>query len=493
MTINYLIAQLISYAEKKALFNPVDREYVINQLLYLFNLDSFNEESIETEIDFFSLLDDLIDYALTNKLIEDDIESSRDNFEAKMMDAFLPRPSEMNRIFNDLYKKAPKYATDYFYQLSIATNYIKTNRVNKNITYKYQGKYADLDITINLSKPEKDPKTIALLKHTKNENYPKCALCMENVGFYGTLDKAPRSNHRVVDITLNHEKNAWGFQYSPYSYYNEHAIILKKKHEPMRVDEITFTELIDFINKFPHYMIGSNAGLPIVGGSILSHYHFQGGRYDFPIEKARILTSFKKKRVLIEILDWPLSVIRVSGKNEYDVLDQVNVLFNAWKEYTNESLNIYSKTSENHNTITPIVKLVNGSYQFYIVLRNNLSTKERPYGLFHPREEYFHIKKENIGLIEVMGLAVLPGRLKNELDLIKKCLVDNEDPKQYQELEKHLPWIEYLKSKSINNEQIDEYLKAEVGAVFEKVLEDCGVFKQKDFVAFSDFVEKAIL
>lgn len=493
MTINSLLSQLIHYAEKKSLLDKSNREYAINQLLYLFKLDIFIEEKVENELDFYTLLDALLSYALEAKLIEEDIEALKDNFEAKMMDAFLPRPSEMNRIFSELYKKAPKYATDYFYQFSINTNYIKSERIKKNINYKYAGKYGDLDITINLSKPEKDPKTIAFVSNIKSENYPKCALCMENVGFYGTIDKAPRSNHRVIDITLNHEKNAWGFQYSPYSYYNEHAIILKKVHEPMRVDENTFIELIDFINKFPHYMIGSNAGLPIVGGSILSHYHFQGGRYDFPIENARVIRFFKKKRVQIEILDWPLSVVRVSGKNEFDVLDYVNQIFNAWKKYTNESLSIFAKTNDFHNTVTPIVKLKDGSYQFYVVLRNNITTPERPYGLFHPRDEYFHIKKENIGLIEVMGLAVLPGRLKTELDLIKLCLINGEDPIKYQELNKHLSWIEQIKQKNYPAEQLDDFLKTEVGAIFEKVLEDCGVFKSQDILAFSDFVEKAII
>lgn len=492
MTINLMLNLLVKYAESHKLFNAEDKEYVINQLLYLFNLDQYTEETLEEQVDFYLLLDKLLDYALNHKIIDLNIESSRDNFEAKIMDAFLPRPSELNRKFAQLYKEAPKYATDYFYQLSIATNYIKTERIKKNITYKYLGKYAELDITINLSKPEKDPKTIALMKNVKSENYPKCALCMENVGFYGTLDKAPRSNHRVVDITLNHEKNAWGFQYSPYSYYNEHAIILKKKHEPMRVDATTFKELIDFINKFPHYMIGSNAGLPIVGGSILSHYHFQAGRYDFPIEKARVLTRFKRRRVDIEILDWPLSVVRVSGKNEFDVLDYVNLIFESWKKYANEPLHIYSETTDKHNTITPIVKLKEGNYQFYVVLRNNITTPDRPYGLFHPRDEYFHIKKENIGLIEVMGLAVLPGRLKTELDLIKQCLINHEDPIKYDELQKHLTWINDLRIKNYPIDSLEEALKSEVGLIFEKVLEDCGVFKSENLKDFALFVERAI-
>lgn len=493
MSIQFLLSQLIAYAKSHHLLNPDDYEYAVNQLLFLFKLDSFVETPIDEPIDFYVLLNELIDYALNKGLIEDNIEALRDNFEAKMMDSFLPRPSELNRQFYDIYKQAPKKATDFFYDLSKATNYIKTQRIANNITYRYQGHYADLDITINLSKPEKDPKTIALLKHSTSENYPACALCMENVGFYGTVEKAPRSNHRVISLSLNHEKNAWGFQYSPYAYYNEHCIILKKIHEPMRVDTTTFRELIDFINKFPHYLIGSNAGLPIVGGSILSHYHFQGGRYDFPIESARVLHTIKKRGVRLEILDWPLSVIRVCGKNEFDVLDWVDTLFNAWQHYTNQDLNILAKTDEFHNTITPIVKLVNNEYQFYIVLRNNIVTKERPYGLFHPRDAYFHIKKENIGLIEVMGLAVLPGRLKTELDLIKMVLLKTTDIESHESLEKHRPWIEQIQEKYIDFSDVDQLLRDEVGLVFEKVLEDCGVFKSQDLDEFVRFLEKSAI
>jgi UDPglucose--hexose-1-phosphate uridylyltransferase len=492
MTINTLLNHLLKYAEKNQILQPDDRDYAINQLLYLFSLQSFIPENIHEDLDFFQLLEALIDYAMKNKLISDDSESTCDNFEAKMMDSFLPRPSEMNRLFYQHYKDGPKVATDYFYHISQATNYIKTNRIKKNISYKYQGKYGSLDITINLSKPEKDPKTIALVNNNKTDNYPACALCMENVGFYGTSEKAARSNHRVISMTLNHEKNEWGFQYSPYSYYNEHCIILKKNHEPMRVDHNTFKELIDFINKFPHYLIGSNAGLPIVGGSILSHYHFQGGRFDFPIEKAKVLQHFKKRHVEVEILDWPLSVIRLTGNNEFNLLDMVIAIFESWKQYSNASLGIHSETTEKHNTITPIVKLKDGKYQFYIVLRNNLTTSERPYGLFHPRDEYFHIKKENIGLIEVMGLAVLPGRLKSELDLIKKCMIENLDFAQFPDLEKHLIWINEIKDKAMNEIDIDSFLKQEVGKVFELVLEDCGVFKAKDYKSFEHFVLKAI-
>lgn len=485
--INTLINRLVTYARQENLLEIADTEYAINQLLYLFQLTSFEIEPIETTVDFFPVMDALLAYAIKSSLIGD-TEPEKENFEAKVMDAFLPRPAELDRKFRSFYKEGPSTATRYFFDLSKKSNYIKTARIAKNITYKYIGKYAPLDITINLSKPEKDPKLIALLSSTPSVQYPKCALCMENVGFYGTLDKAPRSNHRVINLTLNHEKDQWGFQYSPYAYFNEHCIILKKAHIPMKVDQETFAELIDFVNQFPHYLIGSNAGLPIVGGSILNHYHFQGGRYTFPIESARVLKKWKKHHVDIEVLDWPLSVIRVVGNNEYHVLDMVNQLFEAWKTYSNPLLSIFAHTDEDHNTITPIVNIQNGKYQFYVVLRNNFATEERPYGVFHPRESLFHIKKENIGLIEVMGLAVLPGRLESELREIETVLETNADPLTIPSLVKHADWIKTLHPLG----DLTDYLRQEVGKVFEQVLEDCGVFKSADFAEFEQFVENAI-
>ncbi|MBU1144874.1 MAG: UDP-glucose--hexose-1-phosphate uridylyltransferase [Firmicutes bacterium] len=488
--INTNLNRLLKYALDEHLIEASDYDYSVNQLLYLLKLESFKKEEILEDFDFFEVLQEVLIFASEKKIINLEIEE--DHFEAKLMDCFLPRPSELNAKFNQLYKTGPMTATNYFYHLSKASNYIKTQRIDKNLRFVYQGKYAPLDITINLSKPEKDPKLIELKKQDKNNTYPICALCMENVGYYGNENKAERSNHRVIDLTINHETSQWGFQYSPYSYFNEHAIILRKEHTPMKVDSNTFKELVDFINKFPHYLMGSNAGLPIVGGSILNHYHFQGGRYEFPIEKARILKSYKKRKVEIEVLDWPLSVLRVVGSNEDYVLDMVNQIFEAWKEYSNEAIGIFAKTTESHNTITPIVKLDGSKYNFYIVLRNNLTTMKRPYGLFHPREEYFHIKKENIGLIEVMGLAVLPGRLKKELDLIKLCLLENRNPQEYKELEKHISWIEEMKLKQESFEDINLFLENQVGSIFEKVLEDCGVFKEQNQEEFYHFVENSI-
>jgi len=489
---NYEINCLLEYALREGFISTHDIEYAINQVLYLLKQETFQREIISDEIDYFQIMDKILNEASNAGLIKSNSIQEYDHFEAKLIDCFLPRPSELDAKFRLLYKKAPVFATDDFYRFSQKTNYIKTRRNQLNIDYLYQGKYAPLDISINLSKPEKDPLKIALNRHSDETTYPKCALCMENVGFYGNDVISSRSNHRVISLTLNHEKDAWGFQYSPYAYFNEHAIILKKAHIPMQVNETTFMELIDFINQFPHYFIGSNAGLPIVGGSILNHYHFQGGRAAFPIEKARVLAKYKKHHVEVEVLDWPLSVIRVIGQNENKVLDMVNQIFEVWKQYSNPDCSIFAHTDSPHNTVTPIVKLDGANYQFYVVLRNNYTTKERPYGLFHPRDEYFHIKKENIGLIEVMGKAILPGRLKHELDEIKTILSKQNTIDDYPDLEGHRAWIETLQKNDFDVLHLDQYLEDQVGVVFEKVLEDCGVFKTEHRQDFLNFVQKAI-
>lgn len=489
--INTRINQLVHYA-KDHLYLGMDDEYLaVNQILYLLKLTHFEKEEVSEDIDYFSLIDDVLNYAKENQILTSDTITERDAFEAKLVDCLMPRPSELNRMFHQFYKKGPLTATTFFHDLSKASNYIKTKRIEQNVRYIYEGKYAPLEITINLSKPEKDPKDIQK-QAMITDKYPTCVLCMENVGVYQSTSLAPRSNHRVVSISLNHEQDAWGFQYSPYSYFNEHCIILRKEHSPMYVNDRTFDELIDFVNKFPHYLIGSNAGLPIVGGSILNHHHFQGGRYDFPIENAKVLQRYKRGKIHYEILDWPLSVVRVSSNNENALLDAVKDLYHAWNKYDNPQLNIHQSTEEEHNTVTPILKLNGASYEFYIVLRNNYSTKEQPYGLFHPKEELFHIKKENIGLIEVMGLAILPGRLLSELDLIETCLLEGKNPKDYPELEKHLPWIESLKDKDITKDNCKEVLKQEVGRLFEEVLEDCNVFKYGTKEDLYKFVESQL-
>ncbi len=487
--INTRINQLIEYGFKHDLLTEDDKYYAVNRILKILNLNNFLWEEVKSE-NFSVIINDIIDYALKNKIIKRNSVTERDAFEAMIVDCLLPRPSELNKIFRKHYKKAPKYATEFFHDFSIATNYIKVDRIAKNINYKYKGKYGDLNLAINLSKPEKDPMDIKK-QSQDNSKYPICPLCMENVGVYQTSSLAPRSNHRVVSISLNNEKDAWGFQYSPYAYFNEHIIVLRKDHSKMYVNEKTFLELIDFINKFPHYLIGSNAGLPIVGGSILSHHHFQGGRFDFPIENARVIKKYKKKRVQIEVLDWPMATIRFSGNNENRLLDMVNQVYQYWKTYSNKEINIFAKTNEEHNTVTPIVKLNGSDFNFYMVFRNNYSNKQYPYGIFHTNPERFHIKKENIGLIEVMGMAILPGRLLTEIELIKQAIkgeieVDNNDL-----LIKHKHWIEKLKSDNIS-ENLDEYIKKDIGRIFEDILEDANVFKYGDENDFLRFVEKAI-
>lgn len=489
--INKKINELIAYAKKHLHLGLDDDYYAANRIMYLLKLNHFTKEEVLEDIDFFEVIEYILDYAVENKILESNTVTARDAFEAKIVDCLLPRPSELTRMFRQSYKKGPLTATTFFHDLSLASNYIKTKRIEKNIKYVYEGKYAPLEITINLSKPEKDPKDIMAQSLIKDK-YPTCPLCMENEGVYQATSLAPRSNHRVISLTLNHEVDAWGMQYSPYAYFNEHTIVLRKEHSPMYVNELAFAELVDFVNKFPHYLIGSNAGLPIVGGSILGHHHFQGGRYDFPIEKAKVLQRYKKRKVEIEVLDWPMSVIRVSSNNENALLDQVNEIFHAWYQYENKDLGIFKHTDQDHNTVTPILKLNGAKYQFYIVLRNNYATEDRPYGWYHPREELFHIKKENIGLIEVMGLAILPGRLVQELDLIEDCLINNKNPRDYDELEKHLSWIEELKKKDINPKELKETLRQEVGHIFEQVLEDCNVFKNGTSEDLFRFVEKII-
>lgn len=489
--INQRINELIEYAKKHLYLGLDDEYYSANRILYLLKLNKFSKETVKEELDFFEIVNTIIDYAIKNKIIENDSITARDAFEGKIVDCVLPRPSELTKIFRQKYKTGPLTATTFFHEFSKASNYIKTQRIAKNIKYTYDGKYAPLEITINLSKPEKDPKDIKQQSLIK-DNYPICPLCMENQGVYQATSLAPRSNHRVISLTLNHEEDAWGIQYSPYAYFNEHTIVLRKDHSPMYVNETTFAELVDFVNKFPHYLVGSNAGLPIVGGSILGHHHFQGGRYDFPIEKARVLQKYKKRKVEIEVLDWPMAVIRVKSNNENALLDCVSDIYQAWYKYENKDLSIFSHTTEDHNTVTPILKLNGANYEFYIVLRNNYHTDEKPYGYYHPREELFHIKKENIGLIEVMGLAILPGRLVDELNLIEDCLVNNKDASTYTELEKHLKWIEKLEEMKINPEEMKETLRREVGHIFEQVLEDCNVFKYGSKADLYSFIEKII-
>lgn len=487
--INQRINQLINYGIKNNLLESDDKFYSANRMLKIFNLRHFTWEETK-DISFEELIHDMTDYALEKKILESDTINERDAFEAMLIDCLLPRPSDLNRIFRSHYKKSPQQATKFFHDFSLKTNYIKTSRIEKNLVYQYPGKYGDLDITINLSKPEKDPMDIKKASMDKTK-YPTCPLCMENVGVYQSTALAPRSNHRVVSLSLNNEKETWGMQYSPYAYFNEHVIVLRKKHSDMYVNDKSFDELIDFVNKFPHYLIGSNAGLPIVGGSILSHHHFQGGRHVFPMEKARVVKKYKKNRVRIEILDWPMPVIRFVSNNENRLLDVVKNIFQYWQSYSDEKLNIKAHTDQDHNTVTPIVRVDGANFNFYMILRNNQTTKDLPYGLYHPDPKRFHIKKENIGLIEVMGLAILPGRLLEELEMIKEVLLNGKLVSDFPELKKHEEWVKDLKSKPLP-EDLDQFLKMEIGHIFEQVLEDANVFKFGSRDDLLSFVEKAI-
>lgn len=488
--INKSINKLINYGIRNNFLEEDDIPYAVNRILKILDLNSFVPETIEeNELDLSAIIKEIENFAIENKVLLSQTLNSKDAFEAQIIDCMLPRPSELNRIFYKNYKTGPLTATKWFHDFSIKTNYIKIDRISKNLKFKYEGKYSPLDITINLSKPEKDPLDIINNKNNNND-YPMCPLCIENVGVYQTPSLAPRSNHRVINLTLNHEKDKWGMQYSPYAYFDEHLIVLRKDHSPMYVNQKTFAELVDFINKFPHYLIGSNAGLPIVGGSILNHHHFQGGKYDFPIEKAQVIHKIKRKRMMIEVLDWPLAAIRIVGNNENSILDMANAIFEYWLKYENKDLNILAQTDVDHNTVTPIVKLDGASYNFYMIFRNNLTTPEFPLGVFHPNPKRFHIKKENIGLIEAMGMAILPGRLLKEVEMIKEVLLNKKNIDDFPELDKHKEWIYVLKTQSLDD--LDNLLNNEVGRIFEEVLEDCNVFKYGTKQDFINFVNKAI-
>ncbi len=489
MMINKRINQLIHYGLLNGLLEEDDKFYAVNRIIKLLDITSFTWEDTE-ENDFFEIIEDILDYAVKHNILVNPSINDLDAFEALIVDCLLPRPSELNQIFQKKYKIGPLTATNWFHQFSVLTNYIKTKRIEKNIRYEYIGKYAPLEITINLSKPEKDPMDIKKQNQDKSK-YPICPLCMENVGVYQSTSLAPRSNHRVISINLNHEVHKWGIQYSPYAYFDEHLIVLRKEHSPMYVNHQTFAELVDFINKFPHYLIGSNAGLPIVGGSILSHHHFQGGKHHFPIEDALVLASFKRRKVEIEVLDWPMAAIKLISNNENHLLDMAEQVFDFWQGYSNPDLQIFAKTKEAHNTVTPIIKLDGSKYNMYIIFRNNYTTDDLPYGMYHPDPKRFHIKKENIGLIEVMGMAILPGRLLNELEMIKSVVLDKNNISDYPELEKHKEWILEIKEEA-DIKNLDHYLRQSVGQIFEKVLEDCNVFKHGTNQDFIDFVNKAI-
>ena len=475
------IRKLICYGLEKNLFPKRDEIYVTNRILEALQLDSIECEEIYTDVDLESTLKELLDYATEKGIIEEGI-TARDLFDTKLMGLMLPPPSYITDKFYSLYNESPKVATDYYYNLSCDSDYIRRYRIKKDMKWTADTEYGTLDITINLSKPEKDPKAIAAAKLAAQSGYPKCLLCKECEGYAGRINFPARQNHRVIPVTIN--DSDWCFQYSPYVYYNEHCIVFNAKHSPMAINKATFIKLFDFVKQFPHYFVGSNADLPIVGGSILSHDHFQGGHYTFAMAKAPVETelSFEGfEDINAGIVKWPMSVIRLSATNTERIIELAGKILDAWRAYSDETVGIFAETDgEPHNTITPIARKNGDMFELDLVLRNNITTDEHPLGVFHPHAELHHIKKENIGLIEVMGLAVLPARLKQELKDLATAILNGEDISANEELAKHADWVSEIKEKysDINVNNVDNILQTETGLVFSKVLEHAGVFKR---------------
>ena len=476
------ISKLVRYGLDTGLITEIDRIYATNQILDVLHMDEYEEpESVNGPVVLEEVLAELLDYAHKTGVMPDDTITCRDLFDTRLMNCLMPRPVEVVHAFWKKYQDSPRAATDYFYKLSQDSDYIRRYRVCKDMKWVAKSKYGDLDITINLSKPEKDPKAIAAAKLAKQSGYPKCLLCMENVGYAGRMNHPARNNHRIIPITIN--DNAWGFQYSPYVYYNEHCIVFNGEHVPMKIERATFIKLFDFVELFPHYFLGSNADLPIVGGSILSHDHFQGGHYTFAMAKAPMERKYRLKGfedVEAGIVNWPMSVIRLRAKDSDRLVDLGEVVLKAWRSYTDQEAFIFAETEgEPHNTLTPIARKNGQFFELDLVLRNNITTEEFPLGVYHPHQELHHIKKENIGLIEVMGLAVLPSRLREELSLLGEYIVEGKDIGGNETITKHEEWVkEFLpKYDKVTNENVQDILKAEVGLVFERVLEDSGVYK----------------
>ena len=486
------IKELIEYGKRTGLLPECEQTYAVNLLLDCFQEDSYEEPGEVEERPLEDILKDLLDEAVKRELITDSV-AYRDLFDTKLMNCLTPRPAQVQETFRRKYAENPEEATDWFYQFSQNTDYIRRYRIKKDQKWKIDSPYGELDITINLSKPEKDPKAIAAARKSASVTYPKCQLCFENEGYAGRGDHPARETHRIIPITINDSK--WGFQYSPYVYYNEHCIVFNSQHTPMKIERATFVKLFDFVKQFPHYMLGSNADLPIVGGSILTHDHFQGGRYTFAMEKAPVektVTIPGFEDVQTGIVKWPLSVIRLSAPDTGRIIELADHILKTWRGYTDEEAFIFAETDgEPHNTITPIARKRGDLYELDLVLRNNITTKEHPLGVYHPHAELHHIKTENIGLIEVMGLAVLPARLKEEMELLKEYILENKEITTNEKIEKHASWVaEFLPSyPQLNAENIDRILEEEVGKVFVKVLEDAGVYKctekgRQDFLRF---------
>ena len=499
------IKKLVQYGIDTGLTPECERIYTTNLLLDLFHEENYEDTDIHDEtIELETVLAGLLDEACKRGIIEDSIVY-RDLFDTKIMNCLTPRPAHVQAEFAKRYEVSPKEATDYFYKLSQDSDYIRRYRVKKDRKWKVDSAYGEIDITINLSKPEKDPKAIAAAKNAKASSYPKCQLCMENEGYAGRVNHPARQNHRIIPVTIN--GSDWFFQYSPYVYYNEHCIIFNGQHTPMKIERATFGKLLDFVEQFPHYFVGSNADLPIVGGSILSHDHFQGGHYEFAMAKAPVEKeiSFKGfEDVKAGIVKWPMSVIRISAEKKERLIELADKILLAWRGYTDEAAFIFAETDgEPHNTITPIARRRGDLYELDLVLRNNITTEEHPLGVYHPHAKLHHIKKENIGLIEVMGLAVLPARLKKEMADLEQALLDGTSIREDEVLAKHADWVEEFLPKygftfgsglegEVTPEKLHEIVQTEIGLVFKEVLKDAGVYKctEEGRTAFMRFVDK---
>lgn len=489
---NQLISELVEYGIGQHLVEEDDRVYITNRLLELFKIDDYEAVSLKEIRPIADILNDLLVYALQNQFIEDDSISTKDLFDTKIMGILTPPPSVVRAQFFEHLNNSPKEATDYYYAFSNATNYIRTDRIAKDEKWVTDTEYGPIDITINLSKPEKDPRDIAKAAKAKKSGYPSCLLCMENEGYAGHATHPARQNHRIIPLQLAGDD--YFLQYSPYVYYNEHCIIFNKKHTPMKIDKAVFGKLLEFVDQFPHYMAGSNADLPIVGGSILSHDHFQGGSYTFAMAKAPMEECFSIPNfedVTVGIVKWPMSVIRLQGRDKARVALAADHILTKWRGYTDEEAFIYAETNgEKHNTVTPIARMHEDLFELDLVLRNNITTEENPWGVYHPSADLHHIKKENIGLIEVMGLAVLPARLKKEMKELAEAILLHKDIRQIDDLSKHADWVEEWQDKySLTEDNIHKVLQDEIGKVFVKVLECAGVYKRtkegkKAFVRF---------
>ncbi len=482
--IDNAVSKLAAYALQTGLIEENEYIWAVNTILDVLKLDSYTDPQENWgEIQLAPVLEELLDDAHARGVLAENSVVYRDLFDTELMGRLTSRPGAVIGKFQALYAQDPKQATDWYYKFSQDTNYIRRDRIAKDIQWKAPTEYGDLDITINLSKPEKDPKAIAAAKNLPASAYPRCQLCAENEGYAGRVNHPARQNHRIVPITIN--SSLWFLQYSPYVYYNEHCICLNSEHTPMKIDRACFGKLLDFVGQFPHYFVGSNADLPIVGGSILAHDHFQGGRYEFAMAKAPVETAFTFpgfEDVESGIVKWPMSVIRIASGKPERLIELADKILTLWRGYTDENAVIFAETDgEPHNTITPIARRRGEKYELDLVLRNNLTTEEHPLGLYHPHAELHHIKKENIGLIEVMGLAVLPARLKEELAAVADCLASGGDLRASERTEKHAGWAEeFAKNYTITKENALDIVQKETGKVFAQVLEHAGVYKRDE-------------